>query len=69
MFAVFPPSSSFSNTFNLLHLESPTYNCPCENTGVLKSYPMFLRAFPLPVVTPNILNTVVNCNIKIDIYY
>jgi hypothetical protein len=40
MLGVFPPSTSFSNTFSLVpdvHLDNPTYNCPCEKTEDRKS--------------------------------
>ena len=41
-FTVCPLSVIFNNTFSLfpdVHRESPTYNCPCEKTGDLKSNP------------------------------
>ena len=41
-FTVLPLSVIFSKTFSLfpnVHQESPTYNCPCEKTGDLKSNP------------------------------
>ena len=41
-FTVCPLSVIFNDTFSLfpdVHRESPTYNCPCEKTGVLKSNP------------------------------
>src|SRR5271154_784899 len=46
---VLPLSSSFNSTFNLspdVHRESPTYNCPCENTGVLKYNPTCVSDCP-----------------------
>jgi len=36
-FTVLPPSTSFSNTFTLcpdVHLDNPTYNCPCEKKQI-----------------------------------
>jgi len=48
-FEVCPLSVSFSNTLILfadVHLESPTYNCPWEKTGDLKSNPTCAKDCP-----------------------
>jgi len=53
-FTVLPPSTSLSNTFTLcpdVHLDNPTYNCPCEKTDFLKSNPTFWRDFPWFLLT------------------
>ena len=49
MLGVLPSSASFNNTFSLepdVHLESPTYNCPCEKTGDRKSNPTCFKDCP-----------------------
>ena len=54
IFPTFPPSSCFNNTFNLfpdVHLNIPTFNCPCKNTCDLKSNPTFLSDCPWLLLT------------------